>query len=71
MTTINNYFFLKNNNKKKKKERENKKKRKKENYRAVIRSIEMQIMVHPQLLFGTESSCLQVRDLNGFIYTVD
>ncbi len=29
-----------------------KKKRKKENYRAVIQSIEMHIMVHSQLLLG-------------------
>ncbi len=36
-----------------------------------IQSIEMHIMVHSQLLFGTDSSCLQVRDLTFFIYSVD
>ncbi len=44
---------------------------KKENYRAVIQSIEMHIMLHSQLLFGTDGSRLQVRDLKGFIYSAD
>ncbi len=33
------------------------------------KSIEMHIMVHSQLLFETDSSCLQVRDC--FIYSAD
>ncbi len=57
--------------KKKGKKRKRKKERKKNNYRAVIQSIEMQIIAAFTVLFGTDSSCLQVRDLKGFIYSVD
>ncbi len=57
--------------KKKGKKRKRKKERKKKNYRAVIQSIEMQIIAAFTVLFGTDSSCLQVRDLKGFIYSVD
>ncbi len=56
---------------KKRKRMEREKGKKKKNYRAVIQSIEMQIIAAFTVLFGTDSSCLQVRDLKGFIYSVD
>ncbi len=34
----------------------------------MVQSIEMHIMVRSNVLFGTDSRCLQVRDFKGFIY---
>ncbi len=52
----------------------NKKRRKKEkereNYRAVIVNRNTHYGAFT-VLFGTDSSCLQVRDLKGFIYSED